>query len=92
MTDNVGVVRTKSGLLQALQDIAALEMAHGDVPDFVNMCATATLIAAGALTRTESRGAHARSDFPDMHPGAGKRSLTTLSEALALRNSACKEI
>lgn len=91
MTDNVGVVRTNSGLLKALQDIAALEMAQTDVPDFINMCATATLIAAGALTREESRGAHARADFPDLYPGVGQRSLTTLRAARAVRTLACEE-
>tara|TARA_R100000935_G_C2841425_1_gene171293 strand:- start:7664 stop:9226 length:1563 start_codon:yes stop_codon:yes gene_type:complete len=91
MTDNVGVVRTQSGLLQALRDIAALEAAQSDVPDVMSMCATATLIAAGALTREESRGAHERADFPDRHAGVGHRSMTTLAKALALRSQACKE-
>ncbi len=36
----------------------------------------ARLIAACALTRTESRGAHQRRDFPDLDPGLDRRHVT----------------
>ncbi|SMX29646.1 L-aspartate oxidase [Pelagimonas phthalicica] len=91
MTDHVGVVRHAKGLKQALRILAQLEQDHGDSPSFLNMCATATLIAAGALQREESRGAHERSDFPDTLPGPGTRSHTYLTEARALRDQICKE-
>lgn len=91
MTSLVGVVRDAAGLIEALRQIDALEKRGGDSPSFVNMCATATLIAASALNRQESRGAHERSDFPNRLPGPGKRSHTTLTEALATRALACKE-
>jgi L-aspartate oxidase len=42
----------------------------------------AQLIAASALARRESRGAHNRSDFPD-HAGAATRSRLTLDQARA---------
>jgi len=74
MTQDVGVVRDRAGLTRALQVIEALEAEHGDCQQFRNMCATATLIAAGALVREESRGAHERSDFPETTQGPGKRS------------------
>ncbi|MDE9451977.1 L-aspartate oxidase [Aliiroseovarius sp. Z3] len=92
MTQNVGVVRDRAGLTRALATIAALEVAHGDSPSFLNMCATATLIAAGALLREESRGAHERSDFPEPADGPGQRSEMYLTDALAVRAQVCKEL
>lgn len=91
MTDLVGVVRNGNGLRQALRQIAALEQAHPASPSFRNMCATATLIAASALLRRESRGAHWRADFPEPAPGPARRSFIHLSEALELRDRICKE-
>ena len=92
MTDCVGVVRNGPDLRLALARIAALETAHGNSPSFLNMCATATLIAAGALMREESRGAHERLDFPDTDPGPGQRSFLHLGEALDLRAQCAAEI
>ncbi|GHF03707.1 L-aspartate oxidase [Aliiroseovarius zhejiangensis] len=92
MTQHVGVVRDRTGLTRALATIAALEADHGDSPSFLNMCATATLIAAGALLREESRGAHERSDFPETAEGPGERSRMYLADALAVRAQAVKEL
>ncbi len=50
------------------------------------MTATATLIAAAALMRRESRGAHYRSDFPQTD-ARGQRSRLTLRGAMALRDN-----
>jgi L-aspartate oxidase len=91
MTSQVGVVRDASGLKAALRKIATLETDHGDSVSFLNMTATATLIAAAALTREESRGAHERSDFPDALPGNGKRSRLTLDDAMTIRSQICEE-
>ncbi len=91
MTEHVGVVRDQAGLRRALTHIAALEGEYGGSPTFRNMTATATLIAAAALMRKESRGAHYRSDFPEPNPGTGQRSILTLSEAVALRDHVAKE-
>lgn len=90
MTANVGVIRTGEGLRRALTEIARLEAEQGDSPTFRNMTATATLIAAAALQREESRGAHYRSDFPEP-ASAARRSRITLAAALELRRKVAEE-
>jgi L-aspartate oxidase len=88
MTDFVGVERDGSGLRHALRGIASLESeAPEGAQGFRNMTAAATLIAAGALLREESRGGHARSDFPSTLPEA-RASEWTLDAALAVRAGA----
>ncbi|RDW12426.1 FAD-binding protein, partial [Paracoccus thiocyanatus] len=86
MTEGAGVLRDAQGLTRCLREIAAIEAAQPDCPALLNMTATATLIAAAALMRQESRGAHCRTDFPQTLP-EGRRSRLTLSQALALRAS-----
>lgn len=81
MTRHVGVRRSAAGLAQAITRIRALNALHGESEDFANMCATALLIATAALSRTESRGAHWRDDFPAADPDLAKRLYLTLSDA-----------
>lgn len=85
MTAGAGVVRDEPGLRACLREIAAIEAAQPDSRVLLNMTATATLIAAAALARRESRGAHCRSDYPQAAPPG--RSRLTLAQALALRPS-----
>jgi len=91
MTSFVGVVRDATGLKTALRKIADLEARFGASVSFLNMTATATLIAASALSREESRGAHERSDFPNTLPGDGQRSRLTLNDAMTIRSQICEE-
>ncbi|MCV2447020.1 L-aspartate oxidase [Paracoccus sp. DMF] len=84
MTAGAGVVRDAAGLTRCLREIAAVEAAQPDCPALLNMTATATLIAAAALMRRESRGAHCRSDFPQTD-ATPRRSRLRLAEALAIR-------
>lgn len=81
MTDNVGVIRSGAGLQAALHKITQIELEQPDCEALRNMTATATLIAAAALNRRESRGAHFRSDHPDISGSVGTRSFMTLTEA-----------
>jgi L-aspartate oxidase len=87
MTTHVGVIRDACGLHTALTRIAALERRANGHPALLNMTATATLIAAAALLRRESRGAHWRSDHPAADPAEARRSRLTLAEAMSLRQS-----
>ena len=90
MTDGVGVVRDAAGLKSALRTLAEIE-AKAEREALRNMTATATMIAAAALIRTESRGGHYRSDFPKTDPVQAKRSFLTLTEALEIRSRALEE-
>lgn len=81
MTMNVGLERDAGGVAAALSTIAHLEQAAAGDPDLRNMTATATLIAAAALKRTESRGGHFRSDYPQASDAFAKRTFITLAEA-----------
>jgi L-aspartate oxidase len=91
MTDFVGVLRNGDGLREALKQIAVLEESQRTNISFINMCATATLIAVSALLREESRGAHERTDFPKTNKLAEKRSQIYLSEALDIRAEISQE-
>jgi succinate dehydrogenase/fumarate reductase flavoprotein subunit len=83
MADGVGPLRSEAKLRGALAAIAEITAEHGDKPpnwpgsfdleriewfDLRNMLIVAHAVAAAALKRVESRGAHQREDFPDMVP------------------------
>jgi succinate dehydrogenase/fumarate reductase flavoprotein subunit len=79
MADDVGPLRDATRLARALERIDELTRALGDRPfgdrtsfdlrrlewfDLRNMLLVARVVAAAALARAESRGAHQREDFP----------------------------
>jgi succinate dehydrogenase/fumarate reductase flavoprotein subunit len=81
MSDDVGPLRTKDGLIRALAAIdgmtrdigegplgdgGAFDMVRLDWFDLRNMLLVAHTVAKAALARTESRGAHQREDCPGM--------------------------
>ena len=72
MTEHVGVLRHREGMLQALAFIEGTD----DIPLVVdrealisrNMRLVSKLVTLSALDREESRGGHIRSDFPETDP------------------------
>ena len=90
MSNLVGVERDAAGLKQALATIARVEQACARI-SIRNMMIAGKIIAAAALKRTESRGGHFRSDFPETDPAQARRSFTTLSEVETIAKAACEE-
>ncbi len=80
MMENVGVVRNRDGLIHALTMFSALEPGCRTT-SVANMLTAAKLIAAAALRRTESRGGHFRSDYPDADPLLARRNFFTIVDA-----------
>ncbi|GMG84680.1 L-aspartate oxidase [Paralimibaculum aggregatum] len=90
MTAEVGLERDGPGLTRALAEIARHEAASAE-PGLRNMTAAATLVAAAALRRRESRGGHARRDHPEPSPAQERPTLLTLAEAEAVRRDAAQD-
>lgn len=80
MSSHVGVIRDGDGLAEAVRSLAALERGATSIA-LRNMATTALLVAASALTRRESRGAHFRSDHAAENPALAQRTMTTLAAA-----------
>ena len=78
MSPAAGVERDGDGLRAAIA--ALLPLADSDESG-ADPAAVAMMICVAALRREESRGAHARADFPDTAQAPARRSLT-LAEAL----------
>ncbi len=90
MQKEVGPFRTGAGLTRALARIEAMakalpamkpaagtayDTALADWLDLSTMLTVARCVASSALTRTESRGAHQREDFPGMDPAWQKNQV-----------------
>lgn len=84
MSEHVGVVRDGAGLARALTVVREIGEDAGDDRTVVNMALAAEIITGSALLRTESRGAHFRSDYPAPEPALQHRSAVTLREIRAL--------
>ncbi|MBV9062405.1 MAG: FAD-binding protein, partial [Alphaproteobacteria bacterium] len=80
MTRHLGLERNEAGIQAALATITAVERAANGEPSLLNMTAAAKLVAAAALVRRESRGAHFRGDYPQTD-AVFTRTILTLAEA-----------
>ncbi|MGB8600576.1 MAG: L-aspartate oxidase, partial [Rhizomicrobium sp.] len=84
MSRLLGLERTGAGMTEALRLIYQVERASAFEASLLNVTAAAKLIAAGALTRKESRGSHFRSDYPQTEESATRTVLTlSLAEKIA---------
>lgn len=88
MSSKFGVVRCHDDMLDGIETLDRLSASHSDNPRFANMLATAKLIAASALAREESRGAHFRSDYPFERKEFSKRSFLTIHQAISIAETA----
>jgi L-aspartate oxidase len=80
MSEHVGVVRTAAGLKKSIATLRDIERRAGADRVLANMALAARFIAVGALLREESRGAHARSDFPAAEGSFAARTFLTLED------------
>jgi L-aspartate oxidase len=82
MSRDFGVVRCREGMLSGLETLNRLhDVSLSRNRRFANMLATARLIAAAAIVRQESRGAHFRTDFPHESKEFSRRSFLTFHDA-----------
>lgn len=87
MAAEVGVIRSGAGLAHALGEITEIER-KAKSRALRDMAIASLMIAAAAYARTESRGAHFRSDFPEPDPRQAKRGYFTLDQARAVASAA----
>ena len=95
MQRDAGALRNDASLQRALNDISTLDEALGADPagtpqafdmqrldwlDLRNMLLVARVVAAAALRRTESRGAHRREDFAGTDPAWAVNQVVTLHD------------
>ena len=73
MTFHAGVLRSADSLARARASLDAVQRQVGNPStpgewELMNLCATGQALVRAATRRTESRGAHARIDHPDLDP------------------------
>jgi L-aspartate oxidase len=67
--EKVGVVRDEKGLTASLDELEAMAESHPHIAgEARNLLSVGRLVTAAALARSESRGGHYRSDYPQPDP------------------------
>jgi succinate dehydrogenase / fumarate reductase flavoprotein subunit len=96
MTEKVGVFRTEVGLTEAIEALEALKKSAANTtlsckslkmnPELIlrweldNLLSISLVTAVCALNRRESRGGHARKDFPERKDDFNYHTLATMTE------------
>jgi L-aspartate oxidase len=83
MDENVGVVRDGEGLRDALEALDRLGPQAASSRLLANRLIVARAVAQAALARPETRGSHARRDYPAARPEYAHRSFVTPADAIA---------
>lgn len=86
MWRHAGLLRDRSGLEEILRELTAMRQhmpsaTSRQAVELRNLHTVAELIAVSALARQESRGAHARTDFPERLSAEAKHSLVVQGRA-----------
>jgi len=81
--DGAGVVRHRDGMEAALDALSGLDGAAATDPRSRSALLVARLVLSAGLARTESRGAHFRSDHPQADPAQATRRLVSQAPAPA---------
>jgi L-aspartate oxidase len=83
LSQHAGVLRDAKGLTQAIEELTPL----ADGPE-AEPASLALMMVAAMLKRTESRGGHSRTDFPQRADNQNQRTAMTLEQARKVRGSA----
>ncbi|MFC5068401.1 L-aspartate oxidase [Flaviflagellibacter deserti] len=92
MSRQVGVLRDADGIASALAHLRAIDRDRAAPQALRRMAIAGLLVASPAWARHESRGGHARTDYPDANPSLQHRTILTLDKARAIADEAAQHV